>query len=47
MAVAQPGMPGVLTAGFLRFVCKFALVAYLPLLLVDGVAPRSPRPRWC
>ena len=31
----QPGMPGVLTAGFLRFVCKFALVAYLPLLLVD------------
>jgi ACDE family multidrug resistance protein len=34
-AVAQPGMPGVLTAGFLRFVCKFALIAYLPLLLVD------------
>ena len=34
VAVAQPGMPGVLTAGFLRFVCKFALVAYLPLLLV-------------
>jgi predicted MFS family arabinose efflux permease len=28
----------VLTAGFLRFVCKFALVAYLPLLLVDGGA---------
>jgi MFS family permease len=24
-----------LTAGFLRFVCKFALIAYLPLLLVD------------
>jgi ACDE family multidrug resistance protein len=41
VAVAQPGMPGVLTAGFLRFVCKFALVAYLPLLLVDGGA--SPR----
>jgi MFS family permease len=38
VAVAQPGMPGVLTAGFLRFVCKFALVAYLPLLLVDGGA---------
>ena len=34
-AVRQPGMPGVLTAGFLRFVCKFALIAYLPLLLVD------------
>jgi MFS family permease len=35
-AVRQPGMPGVLTAGFLRFVCKFALIAYLPLLLVDS-----------
>jgi ACDE family multidrug resistance protein len=35
-AVRQPGMPGVLTAGFLRFVCKFALIAYLPLLLVDA-----------
>jgi MFS family permease len=34
-AVRQPGMSGVLTAGFLRFVCKFALIAYLPLLLVD------------
>jgi MFS family permease len=34
-AVRQPGMPGVLTAGFLRFLCKFALIAYLPLLLVD------------
>lgn len=33
-AVHQPGMPAVLTAGFLRFVCKFALIAYLPLLLV-------------
>jgi MFS transporter, ACDE family, multidrug resistance protein len=33
-AVRQPGMPAVLTAGFLRFVCKFALIAYLPLLLV-------------
>jgi MFS family permease len=33
-AVAQPGMPGVLTAGFLRFVCKFALISYLPVLLV-------------
>jgi MFS transporter, ACDE family, multidrug resistance protein len=35
-AVRQPGMPGVLTAGFLRFICKFALIAYLPLLLVDS-----------
>ncbi|HWK27274.1 MAG TPA: MFS transporter [Solirubrobacter sp.] len=35
-AVRQPGMPGVLVAGFLRFVCKFALIAYLPLLLVDA-----------
>ncbi len=35
-AVAQPGMPGVLTAGFLRFVCKFALIAYLPVLLVGS-----------
>jgi ACDE family multidrug resistance protein len=34
-AVRQPGMPAVLTAGFLRFVCKFALIAYLPLLLVS------------
>jgi MFS family permease len=34
-AVRQPGMPGVLTAGFLRFVCKFAIIAYLPLLLVN------------
>ncbi|HET6550894.1 MAG TPA: MFS transporter [Solirubrobacter sp.] len=25
----------MLAAGFLRFVCKFALIAYLPLLLVD------------
>jgi predicted MFS family arabinose efflux permease len=33
-AVRQPGMPAVLTAGFLRFVCKFALIAYLPLMLV-------------
>ncbi|HEX6024886.1 MAG TPA: MFS transporter [Solirubrobacter sp.] len=35
-AVAQPGMPGVLIAGFLRFVCKFALIAYLPVLLVGS-----------
>jgi predicted MFS family arabinose efflux permease len=34
-AVRQPGMPAVLTAGFLRFVGKFALIAYLPFLLVD------------
>jgi ACDE family multidrug resistance protein len=34
-AVRQPGMPAVLTGGFLRFVCKFALIAYLPLMLVD------------
>jgi MFS family permease len=33
-AVRQPGMPAVLTAGFLRFVCKFALIAYLPFMLV-------------
>ncbi|MBE2319477.1 MFS transporter [Solirubrobacter sp. CPCC 204708] len=35
-AVGQPGLVGVLTAGFMRMVCKFALVAYLPLLLVNG-----------
>ena len=34
-AVRQPGMPAVLIGGFLRFVCKFALIAYLPLMLVD------------
>jgi ACDE family multidrug resistance protein len=33
-AVRQAGMPAVLTAGFVRFVCKFAVVAYLPVLLV-------------
>jgi MFS family permease len=35
-AVRQPGLPAVFTAGFIRFVCKFALVAYLPFLLVDA-----------
>jgi MFS family permease len=34
-ALRQPGMPAVLLAGFLRFWCKFALVAYLPTLLVQ------------
>lgn len=35
VAVRQPGMVAVLLAGFLRFWCKFALVAYLPTLLVE------------
>ena len=35
-AVRLPGMPAVLTAGFLRFWCKFALVAYLPFMLVHN-----------
>jgi predicted MFS family arabinose efflux permease len=34
-AVRQPGMPAVLMAGFLRFVVKFALIAYLPYMLVE------------
>jgi MFS transporter, ACDE family, multidrug resistance protein len=34
VAMRQPGMPAVLLAGFLRFWCKFALVAYLPTMLV-------------
>jgi MFS family permease len=34
-AVRQPGLPAVLTAGFVRFLCKFALIAYLPFMLVD------------
>jgi ACDE family multidrug resistance protein len=33
-AVRQPGLPAVLMAGFMRFVCKFALIAYLPFMLV-------------
>ncbi|HEY6887559.1 MAG TPA: MFS transporter, partial [Solirubrobacter sp.] len=33
-AVRAPGMPAVLTAGFVRFWCKFAVVAYVPLMLV-------------
>ncbi|MCC6224623.1 MAG: MFS transporter [Thermoleophilia bacterium] len=37
-AVHQPGMPAVLAAGFLRFWCKFAILAYLPLMLVQGGA---------
>jgi predicted MFS family arabinose efflux permease len=35
-AVRQPGMSAALGAGFLRFVAKFALIAYLPLMLVDA-----------
>jgi MFS family permease len=35
VAMKQPGMPAVLLAGFLRFWCKFALVAYLPTILVQ------------
>jgi MFS family permease len=35
-AVRQPGLPAVLTAGFVRFLCKFALIAYLPFMLVDA-----------
>ncbi|MCW2977063.1 MAG: major facilitator superfamily 1 [Actinomycetia bacterium] len=35
-AVRLPGMPAVLGAGFLRFWCKFALVAYLPFMLVHS-----------
>jgi MFS family permease len=35
-AVRLPGMPAVLAAGFLRFWCKFALVAYLPFMLVHN-----------
>jgi ACDE family multidrug resistance protein len=34
VAMRSPGMPAVLLAGFLRFWCKFALVAYLPTMLV-------------
>ncbi len=34
VAVKIPGMTAVLLAGFLRFWCKFALVAYLPTMLV-------------
>jgi MFS transporter, ACDE family, multidrug resistance protein len=34
LALKQPGMPAVLSAGFLRFWCKFALVGYLPTILV-------------
>jgi MFS transporter, ACDE family, multidrug resistance protein len=35
VGVRLPGMPAVLLAGFLRFWCKFALVAYLPTMLVQ------------
>jgi ACDE family multidrug resistance protein len=35
VAMQIPGMPAVLLAGFLRFWCKFALVAYLPTMLVQ------------
>jgi ACDE family multidrug resistance protein len=34
VAMRLPGMQAVLLAGFLRFWCKFALVAYLPTMLV-------------
>jgi MFS family permease len=33
-AVARPGMNAVLLAGFVRYLGKFALVSYLPLMLV-------------
>jgi ACDE family multidrug resistance protein len=33
-ALRLPGMSAVLLAGFLRFWCKFALIAYLPTMLV-------------
>jgi MFS transporter, ACDE family, multidrug resistance protein len=36
-AVRRPGMPAVLGAGFMRFMCKFAVISYLPVMLVqDG-----------
>jgi MFS family permease len=35
IALRAPGMPAVLSAGFLRFWCKFALVGYLPTILVS------------
>jgi MFS transporter, ACDE family, multidrug resistance protein len=35
-SLRQRGMPAVLTAGFLRFLCKFALLAYLPFMLVHS-----------
>jgi predicted MFS family arabinose efflux permease len=34
-ALRQPGMIAILLAGFLRFWCKFALVGYLPTILVQ------------
>jgi len=34
IALKAPGMPAVLGAGFLRFWCKFALIGYLPTILV-------------
>jgi hypothetical protein len=37
-AIRMPGMRAVLVAGFLRFWCKFALLAYLPTMLVAGGA---------
>lgn len=33
--VREPGMGGVLTAGFLRFWCKFAVVTYAPAMLIQ------------
>jgi MFS family permease len=40
-ATRLPGMRAVLLAGFLRFWCKFAIVAYLPFILVHrhGATP--------
>jgi MFS transporter, ACDE family, multidrug resistance protein len=35
-AVRQPGMPSVLLAGFFRFFFKFAILAYLPVMLVNS-----------
>lgn len=37
-AIRMQGMRAVLVAGFLRFWCKFALLTYLPVMLVDGGA---------
>ena len=34
-AVRQPGMGAALAAGFIRHVCRFAVVAYLPFMLVQ------------
>lgn len=33
-AVRQPGLRAALAAGFIRYVCRFSIVAYLPFMLV-------------